>query len=168
MANVDADRGKLRSLLLTSVKNYMTDEWRKDQRIKRGGGNTSLSLNASDVEDRLPPPNPGHDLSPDKIYERQWALTLLDQVLKQLRKRYESEGKSQLFETLKPFLTPDAPKTTHADAAATLNMTQSATKVATHRLRERYANILRNNIADTLGPGEDADAELQHLFSVFA
>ncbi|MEM7146753.1 MAG: sigma-70 family RNA polymerase sigma factor [Verrucomicrobiota bacterium] len=168
IAQADADRGKLRTFLLASVKNYMTNEWKKAHRQKRGGDKTILSLDADNAETRFHPPERGHDLTPDKVYERQWALTLLDQVLKKLHDKYKTDGKAILFDTLKPYLTPGAATPPHAEVATQLDMSESAVKVAVHRLRQRYAKLLRETIADTLAPEEDPEQELTHLLNVFS
>jgi RNA polymerase sigma factor (sigma-70 family) len=167
-AKADAAKGKLRSFLLASVNNYITNQWKKASRQKRGGGKAVFSLDIDDPELRFHTPEPADPITPDVLYERQWALTLLEHALGDvLGVKYETAGKGALFDALKPALTPDVPMASYAELATQLDLSKSALKVAIHRLRQRYGKLLRENIADTLGPGEDVDTELQHLLSVF-
>lgn len=168
IAKTDASKGKLRSFLLASVKNFMANEWRKASRQKRGGEQAVLSLNQNDAETRFHVPEPSDDTTPDKVYERQWVMTLLAHVLEELGERYKDDGKEALFEALKPTLTPGAPMPPYAEVAARLEMSESALKVAVHRLKQRYGTLLRETIADTIGPDEDPEEELGHLLSVFS
>lgn len=168
LASTDASKGKLRSFLLASVKNFMAKEWRKASRQKRGGGQAVLSLNQDEGETRFHVPEPKDESSPDKVYERQWVMTLLAHVLEELGVRYEKDGKGDLFETLKPTLTPGAPMAPYVEVAEQLGMSESALKVAVHRLKQRYGTLLRETIADTLGPDEDPEEELGHLMTAFS
>ena len=146
----------------------MANEWKKVSRQKRGGGQALLSLDWDEAESRLHVPEPQDDTTPDILFERQWVLTLLEHVLKELGKRDEADGKSQFFSLLKPALTPGAPMSPYAEIAAQLDMSESSLKVAVHRLRQRYGAMLKAAIADTQGPDEDADAEWSHLMTVFS
>lgn len=167
LARTDRDRGKLRSFLLAAVKNYMSSEWRKANRQRRGGDRVVLSLNQEEAEGHLHAHELKDETTPDKVFERQWALTLLSHALQRLEERYREDGKGALFDYLKPALTPGAPMQSYGKIAAELGLSVSAMKVGVHRLRQRYGVMLRQTIADTLGPGEDADEELRHLRSVF-
>ena len=166
-ACVDESRGRLRTFLLSAVTNYMNSEWTKENRQKRGGGRVILSLDDTTAESRVHLLEPSDDLTPDRVFERQWAMTLLDQVFTQLRQRYEETGKLTLFSALQGTLTPAGLDRPMADIAAELNLTLSNLKVASHRLRQRYAALLRETLADTLVEGEDPDEELAHLISNF-
>lgn len=168
LAHTDASKGKLRTFLLRAAKNYMSNEWKKANRQKRGGGKVLLSLDAGEGETLYRAPEPRDDLTPDRVFERQWVLTLLKHVLSQLERRYEKDGKAPLFEALKPTLTPGAPMPPYAEVAAALEMSEAALKVAVHRLRQRYGVLLKECIADTLGPGEDPDEELSSLMTAFS
>ena len=166
-ACVDESRGRLRTFLLSAVTNYMNTAWEKENRQKRGGGRVILSLDDTTAESLVHLPEPTDDLTPDRIFERQWALTLLDQVFTQLRQRYEENGKLTLFNALQGTLTPVGLDRPMADIATELDLTLSNLKVASHRLRQRYATLLRETLADTLTEGEDPDEELAHLITNF-
>ena len=169
--NPDPERGKLRSFLLGAVSHFMANDWRDRRRLKRGGGATTLSLEglagfADDgVGDRLLEPRA--DLTPETMFDRQWALTLLTEVLGKLRVRYEEKGQGELFERLKHVVTPGADGASHAEIAKVMAMKEGAVKVAAHRLRKRYGSLLRQAIADTLLEGEDVELELRLLMSSF-
>ena len=167
IGKTDASKGKLRSFFLASVKNYMANEHRKNTRQKRGSGQAVLSLNLDEAETRFHVPEPRDDNSPDKVYQQQWVMTLLSHVLENLGTRYEKDGKGELFKALKPALTPGAPMAPYSELAPTLGLSESALKVAVHRLKQRYGTLLRETIADTLGPDEDPEEELGQLMTVF-
>lgn len=165
LGQVDREKGKFRSFLLASLKNFLANEWDKEQAQKRGGGQAVISLDHNSAESRYGL-EPGHDLSPDKIFERRWALTLLEQVLARLRDEYCSVGKADLFEQLKTTLTGESGSASYASIAERLGMTEGAIKVAAHRLRHRYRDLIRAEIAQTVASAEDVDDELRHLLSV--
>jgi RNA polymerase sigma-70 factor (ECF subfamily) len=160
----DPNRGKFRSFLLTSLNHFLTNQWRKGQAQKRGGGKTPLSLDLQDGEKRYCR-EPAHDLSPERIYERRWAMTLLDRVLAALREEYVGNNRADLFDQLKDHLggSPDA--LPYRELAARLNMSEGSLKVAVHRLRRRCGDLLRQQIAQTLEGPADVDDELARLFT---
>ena len=165
------ERGKLRSFLLGAVSHFMANDWRDRRRLKRGGGATLLSLDgltdAGHGGSGICLLEPRDSLTPEALFDRQWALTLLSEVLGELRVRYEERGQAELFDRLKHVVSPGAIGGTHAEIAEQLSMKEGAVKVAAHRLRKRYGSLLREAVADTLLDGEDVELELKLLMSSF-
>jgi RNA polymerase sigma-70 factor (ECF subfamily) len=161
---VDREKGKFRSFLLASLKNFMANEWDKGQAQKRGGQST-LSLDHDSAESRYGL-EPSHELSAERIFERRWAMTLLDHAFATLRNEYETEGKGDLFQALKGTLTAESGSPTYASISERLGTTEGAIKVAAHRLRHRFRDVIRAEIAQTVASVEDVDDELRHLLSV--
>ena len=166
IADADPNRGRFRTFLLTSLSNFVANEWNKSQAVKRGGGKTHLSLDFARGDQFLQKELASAE-TPESLYQRHWALTVLHEVLEQLRVAHESAGKSQLFEELKQFLLPGAPET-YAAIAERLNMGEGAVRVAVHRLRTRYREALREEIANTLSNPADVDDEIRSLFNAFS
>jgi RNA polymerase sigma-70 factor (ECF subfamily) len=164
-SRVNQENGRFRSFLLASIKHFLANEWDRDQTQKRGGGKVIISFDALTPEARQAI-EPAGDLPPDKAFERQWALTVLEQVLARLRQEFVQSGKEPLFATLKPFLTGNAE--TYAAAAAHCGMSESALKVAVHRLRQRYRKLLREEIAETVDSPEEVEAEIRALFAALS
>ncbi len=158
--NVEEGRGRFRSFLLGCFKHFMAHEWKKGQAEKRGGKALIIAL---DAERGIEPPS--DRLSPDRAFDRQWALTLLENVLSELEERYRARGKEQLFEALKPNLSSGDRYDARGTALA-LGMTEGALKVAAHRLRRQYRDTLRRHVADTLDLKESVESELDYLLSV--
>lgn len=161
LERVDPELGRFRTFLLASMKNFLANDWDKKSARKRGGGQTLLSLEQELAESRFQL-EPSHDWTPERHFERQWALTLLDQVLAALCADYHADGKEDLFEELKGVLTGQA--TAYADMAARLGRSEGAIKVAVHRLRQRYRELIRARIAETVCDA-DVDDELRHLLA---
>jgi DNA-directed RNA polymerase specialized sigma24 family protein len=157
---VDRSKGKFRSFLLASLKNFLANEWDKQHAAKRGGGRL-LSLDALDAENRYVA-EPIDQLTPDRVFERRWALAVLEQVLGRLRKEYEIRGQRELFATLEHVLV-GGEKACHAQAAGALGITEGAAKVAAHRLRKRYRALLREEIRQTVADEALVDEEIRHL-----
>ncbi len=166
-ARTDRSKGKLRSFLLASLKNHQINEWRRTNRQKRGGGVELIPLHSGDAETRFGPQEPADRITPDKPFLRQGLRSLLDHALGRLERRYSENGNARLFQALKPALTPGAPIDSYAELAGRLGLSESALKVAVHRLRQRFGIVLREAVADTIGPDEDADEELRHLMTAF-
>lgn len=164
LSGVSREKGKFRSFLLAALKHFLADEWDKSQTVKRGGGKPLVSLDDETAEARYSL-EPSHELTPDKIYERRWALTLLEQVLRHLEVEYESDGKKATFDALHPFLLGKQAATPYSKAASTLGMTEGAVKVAVHRLRRRYRELLRMEIANTVADAGEIEEELRHLLA---
>ena len=159
----DPNRGRFRSYLLGALKHFLADRYAYQQASIRGGGYEFTSLSFDTVEERyLQTPSA---LSPDSLYERQWALALIDRVLHLLRAELESAGKASHFQHLKVFMTGDGD---YATAAAALQTTEGAARVAVHRLRRRYRELLTAEIAETVQNPSDVDAEIRHLIDVIS
>ncbi len=164
LSNVNPAKGKFRSFLLAALKHFLADEWDKTQTVKRGGGKPLVSLDDESAESRYRL-EPSHEITPDKIYDRRWALTLLELVLTRLEGEYEGQGKKRLFEVLQRWLLGKESGVPYSTAASTLGMTEGAMKVAVHRLRRRYRELLRLEIANTVACADDIDDELRHLLA---
>ena len=164
LTRAHAENGRFRTFLLASLKNFLANDWDRSHAIKRGGGHTIVSLDEVSAESRYQL-EPSHDMTPERHFERQWAVTLLDQVLDALRDDYHTEGKGDLFEELKAVIVGQ-PKA-YADMAARLRRSEGAIKVAAHRLRHRYRELMRARIAATVGEG-DVEDELRHLLAVLS
>lgn len=163
VAAADQTRGRFRAFLLTALKNFLANEWNKERAMKRGGGARQLSLNFEDGDSRLRiEPSAGE--TAEHLYERQWAMALLDHVLSQLRQEYVAAGKERQFDLLKPFIAGAGGD--YQAAAKELGWTDNAARVAAHRLRGRYRELLRAEIAHTVGSLDDVDDEIRWLFQV--
>lgn len=167
MAQADPERGRFRSFLLASLKNFLAHEWEKARAQKRGGRAHILSLDLDTAETQCVQPAAPDD-SPDKAYDRQWALALLDLVLRRLRKEYADCGRDDLFLALKGTLSGGRSEIPYRDLASRLVMSEGAVKVAAHRLRQRYRELLREEIANTVSGPEAVEEELQHLFAALS
>jgi len=159
----DPERGRFRSFLLASLNHFLANEWDRARAQKRGGGRRMISMDIPGAESRCSI-EPADDLTAEKLYERQWALTLLDLVLKQLRQESVREGKEHLFDRLKEFLGGAASDIPYSQVAAELGMTEAAVKMAVHRLRRYYRRLLRAEIAQTVASAAAIDDEIRHLF----
>src|SRR5271166_3801912 len=137
LEGVTSDGGKFRSFLLVALKRFLANEWDRANRQKRGGGVLPLSLDWQDAESRYQI-TPADHLSPDKLYDRAWAVIVLEHVITRLRDENAAEGKAALYEQLKPFLMVGKSEIPYAQAAAGLKMTEGAVRVAVHRFRRRY------------------------------
>lgn len=163
----DPDRGRLRSFLLSSLKNFLVNEWSRAQAEKRGGNRSFLSLDEQrDAETRFltQPADPA--ASPDQAFEKRWALTLLDQVLSRLGDEFTVANGQQHFDALKVFVWGDQAAVSQVEIAAKLGMTPNALGVAVHRLRRRFGELLREAIARTVVGENEIDTELRHLMEV--
>jgi RNA polymerase sigma-70 factor (ECF subfamily) len=161
-AAVDPERGRFRSFLLAACQHFLANEHDREHSRKRGGGQRLLSLDFADADGRYLR-EPSHDQTPERLFERRWALTLLEQVLAGLQEEYESAGKGPQFEALKGSLA--GPEVPYAAVAEELGMSEGAVKVAAHRLRQRYRDRLRATIADTVADEAQVDEELRDLFA---
>jgi RNA polymerase sigma-70 factor (ECF subfamily) len=159
----DPGRGRFRSFLLASLSHFLANEWDRARARKRGGGKV-ISMDVADAESRYSL-EPADDLTAERLFERQWAMTLLDQVLAELREELARDGKQPLFDRLKGFLGGEAPGASYGQVAAELGMTEGAVKTAVHRLRRHYRRLLRARIAQTVASAEEIDDEIRHLFA---
>jgi len=167
LEGLTSEKGRFRAFLLAALKHFLANEWDRASRQKRGGGVANLSLDWQNAETRFGA-EPVDNLSPDKLYDRAWAMTLLERVIIRLRDENGAEGKAKSFEQLKPFLMIGKGAIPYAQAASGLDMTESAVRVAVHRLRERYRERLKAEVAHTVSSPTDVDNELRHLFRVLA
>jgi len=158
----DPALGRFRSFLLACLKNFLAEQRRQAKRLKRGGGQTTISWDSQTAEERyrLEPVDP---VTPEQVYDRRWALTLLETVLARLGEEQSAAGKQEIFAQLRGYLWEDALAASYGEMAAQLNMTEGAVKVAVHRLRRRLRDLLRDEVAQTVASGEDVDEELRHL-----
>lgn len=163
----DPSRGRFRAFLLTALKRFMANQWDKEVARKRGAGIPTLSLDFEDGE-RHYSREPVDTLTANQVFLRNWAHTLLDRVFEQLRSEFDSEGKTEQFNALKAFITPLHDKVKTADVADRLGMTESAVRVAAHRLRKRYRKLLREEISQTVAGPEEVEDEIRSLFAAFA
>ena len=159
----DPEKGRFRSFILTSLKFFVADEADRHRARKRGGGMV-VPLEFSSGEERYQR-EPAHDETPERIFERRWALSLIDRVVEKLREEYVSHGRPEHFERLKVFLLAqsDAP---YAELAQEMNTSEGALKVAIHRLRKRYRELFRQEIADTVADPAEVESELRYLAAV--
>jgi RNA polymerase sigma-70 factor (ECF subfamily) len=162
---VRREKGRLRSYLLTSLKHFLTNEHNRAIAIKRGAGQHLIPLDDLNERERVDL-EPSETLPPHEIYERRWALSVLDQVLARLGDEYRAAGNVQLFDRLQKSLTNEPDRATPADTAREFGMTESAVRQASYRLRQRYRQVLREEIAHTVMAPADIDDELRHLVTV--
>ena len=165
---LDPARGRFRTFLLAAMRNHMANQRVHDHAQKRGGGVAPVPLDAATAEGRftLEPGDPA--LTPERAYDRQWALSLLDSAFRRLRAEYEAGGKAALLDELRATLEGDAVEGGYSAAAARLGMTEGAVKVAVHRLRQRYRQVLREEVAGTTGTLDEAEDELRVLLDALA
>ena len=167
LEKLTAQKGKFRAFLLAALKHFLANEWDRANRQKRGGGQTTLSLDWQDADARYQI-EPADNSSPDKLYDRAWAVTLLEQVLARLREENAAPEQARLFDQLRPFLMVGTSAIPYGEAAARLNLSEGAVRVAVHRLRRRYRELLREQIGQTLSDPAQVDEEMKTLFSAFA
>jgi RNA polymerase sigma-70 factor (ECF subfamily) len=160
----DRTKGRFRTFLIADCTRFLSHERRRATAQKRGGGRQIVSIDAGQAEGRYLR-EPGHDLTPERLYQRAWALTLLDAVLARLRAEYDENGRGELFGRLKQVLSSGPDSIPYARIAADLQMTEGAIQVAVHRLRRRYGALLRDEIAATVSTQEDVEDEIRELFA---
>lgn len=161
------EKGRFRTFLLVAFQRFLANEWDRLRALKRGGGQTPLPLDA-DIAEQHYLSEPDSQGSADRIYERRWALTLLDRSMTALRAEYAGAGKQAEFEKLKGFLTMDGAPPAYAELASQLGTNEGAARVAVHRLRKRYRDLFRAEIARTLTASEEIETEVRHLLAALA
>ena len=165
-ARADRERGRFRTYLLTSLKHFLHEEWRRANRQKRGGGVTFVPMDADTAESRYVE-EARDGLSPDLLYDRRWAEALLGRVMARLRTDYDSTGRAAVYEQLQQFLWGRQAEVSYDEMGSRLGMTEGAVKVAVHRLRNRFRDLLREEVADTVGSPDQVELELGHLLGAF-
>jgi RNA polymerase sigma-70 factor (ECF subfamily) len=169
LSDLSAEKGKFRAFLLVALKNFLANERDRAGAKKRGGGAPHLSLSFGGLEgETLYQDSMTVHLSPDKLYDRAWAIILLENVIVRLRDENVRDGKAEMFEALKTFLTSEANTANNARAAERLQITEGAVRVIVHRLRRRYRELLRNEISATLADPKLVHQEMQMLLSAFS
>ena len=163
-AEAAPDRGRFRSFLRTVCTHYLANRRDWDKANKRGGGRSILSIDGGDAESRYVR-EPAHELTPDRIFDRTWALTLLARVLEQLRREYEDAGRATIINELGAILTENSDAAPYSEIASRLGISEGAVRVAVHRLRKRYGVLLRQEIAATVNDPAEVDDEIRSLFA---
>ncbi len=163
LTGADPAKGKFRSFLIVALNHFLANEWDRSNRLKRGSGQPLLSLD--DTAENRYNLEPVTNLTPDKLYERHWALTLLDQALARLRQEFEASGQMRQFGLLQPFLANEPETGDYANVAHELTLTTGAVAVAVHRFRNRYRELVKEEIAHTVSDAADVDDELRSLFA---
>ena len=158
------EKGRFRTFLLASVSHFLANEWDRGQARKRGGGQRVISLDAATAEERLGL-EPADHLTPERIFERQWAATVLARCLERLRREEEAGGGRDRFERLKVHLCGDGAASGYATLALELSVSESAVRVAVHRLRRRFCAVLREEVAETLADPAEVDSEIRWLLT---
>jgi RNA polymerase sigma factor (sigma-70 family) len=164
---VDYRKGRFRTFLLVALERFLAKEWRRVRTQKRGGHVTFISVEEQAAEHRYAL-EPVSGLSPEQLYEQNCALAMLDKALKRLRCEFDAEGKREKFELLKPFLTTDSTRSSYAELAGEMHSSEAAIKMAVSRLRARYGELLREEVANTLSPEADVMDELRALLSALS
>jgi RNA polymerase sigma-70 factor (ECF subfamily) len=167
LRRADPKYGKFRSFLLASLKNFLSDEWDRARARKRGGDKKTLSLDLDAAESRYAR-EPARRLSPEKLFERSWALTVLKQAMDRLKAESTTPDKQRLFDRLKVYISAETDAAAYRQVAAELDMTEGAVKVAVHRLRRRYRELVRDEIAQTVTTEAQVDEEIRDLFAALA
>jgi RNA polymerase sigma-70 factor (ECF subfamily) len=165
LSSVAPEKGKFRSFLLASLQNFLNVARVRESALKRGGGQTLVPLEDASVEERFLL-EPALDLPPEAAYDRGWATTLMERAWQALREEFRAEGKSELFEQLMPFLSREPADGEYAQRASAAGLTPGAFSVAVHRLRQRYGQRVRAEVANTVAHAADVEAELRYLFQV--
>lgn len=165
LESVDRSKGKFRSFLLAAMKHFLANEWDRAQRQKRGGGCVHFSLEAAAAENRYQL-DLADELTPEDIYERRWAETVVDAVTLRLEKEFAAAGMAGRFEELKVFLLADQEPASYAEIARRLSMTEGAVRTAIYRMRQRYGELFRAEIAQTVTGLPEMEEEIRHFLKV--
>ncbi len=165
----DRSKGKFRTFLLTSVDNFLKNDWRKRSAQKRGGNANTFSLDFGSVNDAADFRQiQDEQLTAEQLFERRWAIELLRDALEQLKEDFASQDRARLFELLKPTLTPGASCKPYSEISEIVGMSESNIKVAVHRLRDKFRQKVRLLVADTVGDPNEIDEEISNLFAAFS
>ncbi len=164
LAAVEQSKGKFRSFLMAACTHYLANEAKHARARKRGGGRSPISIDGLAAEGRYGR-EPAHTLTAERLFERQWAVALLANVMNTLAAEMARAGMSRQFEALRPALLGEAKRTPYGEIARGLALTENAARVAAHRLRRRYRELLREEVARTVTDAADVDAEIRSLFA---
>ena len=167
VAAADQERGRFRAFLLTACKHFLSKQRDKARAQKRGGGRKPLSLDLDLGESRYVA-EPADTLTPEQLYDREWAVDLLKRVISRLEEEMVKSGKSDWFERIKVFIVAGHEDATYGEVAESLDTTEAAIKMAVHRMRKRYGKLLREEIAETLEHVADVEDEIRALFATFS
>jgi RNA polymerase sigma factor (sigma-70 family) len=167
LAAAQKEKGRFRSFLLLALKRFLAKERDKSRARKRGGGQKPIALDGLTAEQRYAL-EPAEHLSADRLFERRWALTLLEQVLSRLRDEQAAAGRLEAFEELKEFLLAGGRGTPYQEVAARLGLSEGAVKVTVHRLRQRYRALLEEEIGNTVASPQEVEAERRYLLAVLS
>lgn len=164
VGSASPERGKFRAFLLTAFKHFLSKQWDRARADKRGGGRAPIPLDFGDADsqNRI---EPCGGLTAEQLYDRQWAVTLLEQVMERLENEFAEKGRAKQLQHLTGFIVGEHSGTTYRDVAAKLNMTEAAAKMAAHRMRRRFRHLLRKEIAETVDGPDDVDDEIRNLFA---
>lgn len=165
LSAADRKKGRFRSFLLGSLEHFLAREWTRARAQKRGGGQPAFSLDAVDAEERYRL-EPVDELSPDRLFDRRWAMTVIAEAMARLRGECVADGKGELFEKLAGLLSGEKGEGRHGELASALGLSEGAVKVALHRLRRRFGELVRDEIAQTVGTAEDIGDEVGFLRAV--
>jgi DNA-directed RNA polymerase specialized sigma24 family protein len=154
---------RFRSFLLTVLKNFLINEWQSANCLKRGGGKQIISLD--ERADDLYRAEPEDNASPDKLFEKRWALSVVELVLSRLRAEFATSERAGLFDALKPALSGDKPEKPYAEIADSLGLSEGALRVAVHRMRKRFGELLRAEVAETVRDPAEVEDEVRYLIT---
>jgi DNA-directed RNA polymerase specialized sigma24 family protein len=167
LADADQKRGRFRSFLLTAVKHFLANEWNRAQAVRRGGGQLIISIDLVEAE-RWYVPSVVEKATPETLFERRWALSILEKVMARLQAEFVNAGKADQFEILSLFLNQDSDDIRYAELAGQINMTVGAMRMSVHRMRRRYRRLLREEITETVARPNDIDDEIRFLVSTLS
>ena len=162
LKDVDPSKGRFRSFLLASLRNYLSHQRDRERALKRGGAASTLSFDTEAAESRIEL-EPVDESTPEQLYERRWAMTVLERAMSTLKRESSDVGGLDQFERFKPYLTGEQPRERYRQVAADLGMSEGAVKTAVYRLRRRYGQCLRSEIAETVADSAEVDAEVRYL-----
>lgn len=165
VVRADPERGRFRTFLLTSFRNFLTNEWKRARTARRGGGWRAIPLDGQSAEERYVWDRVELE-TPDKAYDKTWAVAILQQAMKRVHDEYAAAGKADLFEALKPRLWGDSREASSVELAARLSLSEAALKMATMRLRRRFRDALRQEVRQTVADPDELDGEVRYLISV--
>ncbi|MCB1065399.1 MAG: sigma-70 family RNA polymerase sigma factor [Verrucomicrobiae bacterium] len=166
-ATVDRAKGRLRSFLATAISHYLSQEYRRQSAARRGGGRPLVPIDADEAESRYAE-EPSDELSPEKLFERKWAVTSLETVLDDLKAEYVARGKQSVFDALSGFLAGSSAVESYAAAGELCDMSESAVKMTVHRMRKRFRDLLHRRIAATVETADEVESEIRWMMATFA